>query len=96
MSIVLMTSAEEIKQYEGYKLVWNEEFNVDGKLNSEDWKFEEGFSRNHELQWYQADNAFCKDGKLVIVGLRKNALTLINRMVTGAKNANSLSTLQLL
>ena len=71
MILISIAHAEEIKQYEGYKLVWNEEFNVDGKLNPEDWKFEEGFSRNHELQWYQKDNAYCKDGKLVIVGRKE-------------------------
>ncbi|MGB4341120.1 MAG: beta-glucanase, partial [Dysgonamonadaceae bacterium] len=51
-----------------YTLVWSDEFNEDGKPNSEYWSFEKGFVRNNELQWYQEDNAYCKDGKLIIEG----------------------------
>lgn len=53
-------------QAQEYKLVWSEEFEVDGAPNAENWKFEEGFVRNRELQWYQKENAYCKDGLLVI------------------------------
>ncbi len=49
-----------------WKLVWSDEFDTDGPLNPDVWNFERGFARNHEDQWYQADNAVCKDGKLVI------------------------------
>lgn len=54
-----------------YTLVWSDEFNEDGKPNSEYWSFEKGFVRNNELQWYQEDNAYCKDGKLIIEGRRE-------------------------
>jgi len=64
-------SAQSIPQYEGYDLVWNDEFEVDGSLNPKDWTHEEGFKRNEELQWYQADNAFCEDGKLIIEGRKE-------------------------
>lgn len=57
---------EAPRQYNGWKLVWNDEFNTDGRLNSEVWNYENGFMRNHEAQWYQSDNAYCKDGYLVI------------------------------
>ena len=30
------------------------------------WNFEQGFARNEELQWYQKENAYCKDGLLII------------------------------
>jgi beta-glucanase (GH16 family) len=53
---------------EGYKLVWADEFNVNGPPNPKSWVFEEGFQRNRELQWYQKENAVCKDGVLVIEG----------------------------
>lgn len=56
----------EIPSYEGYALVWSDEFNGDSL--SEDWTFEEGFQRNNELQWYQPQNASVKDGCLVIEG----------------------------
>lgn len=49
-----------------YELVWREEFNYTGKPDSTIWRFEHGFVRNHEPQWYQADNAIVKDGDLVI------------------------------
>jgi beta-glucanase (GH16 family) len=49
-------------------LLWADEFNGEGSLDPGQWSFEEGFVRNQELQWYQADNAFQEDGLLVIEG----------------------------
>ncbi|HEY4108807.1 DUF2264 domain-containing protein [Puia sp.] len=49
-----------------YRLVWADEFNTDGPPNPKNWTFEKGFVRNHEAQWYQPENAWCKDGKLII------------------------------
>ncbi|WP_448697513.1 family 16 glycosylhydrolase [Mucilaginibacter sp. AW1-3] len=49
-----------------YKLVWADEFNTNGPPDTRNWKFENGFVRNHELQWYQSANAWCKDGRLII------------------------------
>lgn len=49
-----------------WKLVWSDEFDSDGPLNESIWNFENGFARNEEAQWYQPDNAYCKDGFLVI------------------------------
>lgn len=49
-----------------WQLVWSDEFNTEGALDKATWNFEKGFARNEELQWYQPDNAFCKDGFLVI------------------------------
>lgn len=66
----LTSPAKEIP--EGYRLVWSDEFNVDGKPDPKNWSFEHGFVRNHELQWYQEDNAFCKDGLLIIEGRREH------------------------
>lgn len=54
-----------------YKLVWSDEFNTDGPPDETNWRFEKGFTRNHEWQWYQKENAFCKDGKLVIEARRE-------------------------
>ncbi|CAM3642444.1 GH16 domain-containing protein [Mucilaginibacter galii] len=50
-----------------YKLVWSDEFDKDGIPNAANWKFETGFVRNHEEQWYSTKNAYCKGGKLFIV-----------------------------
>ena len=41
------------------KLVWNEEFNYEGIPNPDVWRFEEGFQRNQELQWYSDKNGVC-------------------------------------
>lgn len=56
---------------DGYRLVWADEFDKDGAPNPKDWTFERGFVRNKELQWYQPDNAVCKDGCLIIEGRRE-------------------------
>lgn len=54
-----------------WKLVWADEFNVNGKPDAKNWTYQEGFVRNNELQWYQRENAFCKDGLLVIESRRE-------------------------
>jgi len=56
---------------EGYGLVWADEFDVDGPPNPDNWSFEEGFRRNREAQWYQADNAQVRNGLLVIEARRE-------------------------
>jgi beta-glucanase (GH16 family) len=56
---------------DGYELVWADEFNQDGRPNPENWVFEHGFVRNRELQWYQPENAFVQDGKLIIEARRE-------------------------
>ncbi len=61
-------SPDSIKDF---LLVWHDEFNVDGKPDTAFWDYEVGFIRNEELQWYQPDNAICKDGSLVITGKRE-------------------------
>lgn len=56
-----------VNQYEGYTLVWQDEFDRDGSPD-ERWDYECGFVRNNELQWYQPDNARVRNGVLVIEG----------------------------
>ncbi len=58
------------KEFENMTLVWHDEFNIDGKPNKTNWRFEKGFVRNKELQWYQPDNANCVGGVLLIEGKR--------------------------
>jgi beta-glucanase (GH16 family) len=57
----------------GMKLIWNDEFNINGKPDPQYWRYEKGFVRNQETQWYQSDNSICKDGVLLIEG-RKEAI----------------------
>jgi beta-glucanase (GH16 family) len=60
------------KQIQGMKLLWNDEFNTNGAPNPSNWKFEKGFVRNEELQWYQEANATCENGLLVFNALKAN------------------------
>ncbi len=55
----------------GYRLVWSDEFNVDGAPNPANWRFEQGFQRNEEAQWYQPDNARVLGGVLIIEARRE-------------------------
>jgi len=59
------------KTKDSLKLVWSDEFSEDGRPDSKNWTFENGFVRNNELQWYQSENAYCRDGFLIIEGRRE-------------------------
>lgn len=59
------------REIPGMQLVWNDEFNLNGKPNPANWSYENGFVRNEELQWYKSDNVRCKDGVLVIEARRE-------------------------
>lgn len=59
------------KKIKHHKLVWNDEFNYEGKPDPTKWRYEHGFVRNEELQWYQPKNATCKNGVLLIEGKRE-------------------------
>jgi beta-glucanase (GH16 family) len=51
-------------------LVWHDEFDHNGLPDSTKWKYDTGFLRNHELQYYtyrRLDNAEIKNGYLEIV-----------------------------
>jgi beta-glucanase (GH16 family) len=56
---------------DGYKLVWADEFNSSGRVDTANWSFERGLVRNEELQWYSTENAWCENGLLVIEGRRE-------------------------
>ena len=60
------------KEIKGMKLVWADEFNYTGKPDTTVWRNEKGFVRNQEIQWYQAANATCAKGVLLIEGRREN------------------------
>jgi beta-glucanase (GH16 family) len=58
----------------GWKLVWADEFNTPGPPNPANWKYEKGFVRNNEEQWYQPDNAHCEKGLLIIEARKEKRL----------------------
>ncbi|HSV98928.1 MAG TPA: glycoside hydrolase family 16 protein [Sedimentisphaerales bacterium] len=71
MWLVLVGLCNAQAERTGYQLVWADEFNKDGRPDPNNWVYENGFERNEELQWYQPDNAVCKDGLLVIEARRE-------------------------
>jgi hypothetical protein len=54
--------------YNGYTLVWADEFNTAGKPDTSVWGYELGLLRNHEAQFYTSDtgNIRIENGNLVI------------------------------
>jgi beta-glucanase (GH16 family) len=54
-----------------YQLVWSDEFEGEGPPDPAKWKFERGFVRNDELQYYTERNAWRENGLLVIEGRRE-------------------------
>jgi beta-glucanase (GH16 family) len=68
----------------GMKLVWNDEFNSEGKPDTSSWIYEKGFVRNQELQWYNEKNANCKGGVLIIEGKKEKILN--PDFVSGSSN----------
>lgn len=59
------------QEVNGYRLVFNDEFNHEGPMKEEFWRPEVGFCRNGEDQWYQPENGICTGGRLIITGKRE-------------------------
>lgn len=62
------------ESYEGWELVWQDEFNGTS-LNTSDWNFETGTGSNgwgnNELQYYRKENTKVEDGKLIITARKE-------------------------
>ncbi len=74
-TLVLISSTVAVAaetESDGYRLVWADEFENEGKPDPKNWTFEQGFVRNNEEQWYQPENAFCENGKLIIEARRED------------------------
>lgn len=70
-SVYAQTNLPQATENGGYKLVWADDFDADGPPNPKNWTYEHGFVRNEELQWYQKENAVCRDGMLVVEARRE-------------------------
>jgi beta-glucanase (GH16 family) len=60
-----------VRDLQGWRLVWHDEFRGAPCPDPEIWSFEHGFVRNEELQWYQPGNASCDRGVLDIRARRE-------------------------
>ena len=57
------------------KLVWADEFNTDGMINTDNWTYEKGFVRNQEIQYYtenRPENCRIQGGELIITGRKES------------------------
>ena len=75
----MLIAALSVQAQQGWRLIWSDEFNTDGRPDTAVWSPENGFVRNHEAQWYQSDNAWCEGGNLVIEGRREKRKSPIYR-----------------
>ncbi len=69
--MLLITTGLATENTKNYCLVWADEFQKDGRPDPENWTYEKGFVRNMEFQWYQPENAICKNGMLIIEGRKE-------------------------
>ncbi|HYW47366.1 MAG TPA: glycoside hydrolase family 16 protein [Bryobacteraceae bacterium] len=67
----MLAASAAAQTSDGWKLVWSDEFDKDGRPDPAKWTYETGFVRNQELQWYQPENAWCEKGMLIIEGRRE-------------------------
>lgn len=65
------TGVPDDHELDGMKLLWHDEFNGAGGPNKDMWRFETGFVRNEEDQWYKEGNALMDDGALVFEGKKE-------------------------
>lgn len=66
---------DQLIDADALQLVWADEFNTDGMVNSNDWTYEKGFVRNQEIQYYtenRPENCRVEDGCLVITGRKES------------------------
>jgi beta-glucanase (GH16 family) len=68
---VMNVRSMEDNHFSESKLIWSDEFDKNGTLDTSKWMFESGFVRNNEAQWYQSENALCENGYLVITGKKE-------------------------
>lgn len=70
--VVLHASAQvtTTEHPDEWSMIWHDEFDTDGRPDASKWNYEYGFVRNNEKQWYAEENAYQRDGRLVIEARR--------------------------
>ncbi len=72
--IILISLFAAFSWADEWKLVWSDEFDKDGLPDKTKWRYEEGFVRNEEMQYYTAErkeNARIENGMLIIEGRKE-------------------------
>jgi len=85
-AIKLLTIGD-ILDYDSLKLVWADEFNIDGMVNTVDWTYEKGYVRNQEIQYYseeRRENCRIEGGELIITGRKEESPYLGEHEITSA------------
>jgi len=77
LTVTCFSFLASCKKAPGEKLVWSDEFDKDGMPDDAKWKYDVGGNGfgNNELQYYtdhKKENAFVKDGHLVIRAIKEN------------------------
>lgn len=70
----LLAACEKVRYDDAslrWKLVWNDEFDGNGAVDTTRWSFERGMVRNEEAQFYTDRNARRENGRLVIEARRE-------------------------
>ena len=75
----------DIRQYSGYELIWNDEFDVAGAPDKDKWGYELGYVRNHEPQLYAKDNVWCENGRLYIEASYQDGVLVSSSIETKGK-----------
>ncbi len=66
---------DKIIPTDSLKLVWSDEFNTDGMVNTANWTYEKGYVRNQEIQYYteaRPENCKIENGNLIITGRKED------------------------
>ena len=75
--------------YEGYELVWADEFDVDGAPNPENWTYQlmrKGQVNNEEQEYIESlDNAWVEDGILHVKAIKEGERITSARLITRGK-----------
>ena len=62
------------------RLVFSDEFDIDGPVDSTKWNFQLGYYIPSEMQYYTKENAWCEDSKLIIEA-RNDSLMIDGKLI---------------
>lgn len=66
---------DKLESVDNLKLVWADEFDVDGMVDTKNWTYEKGYVRNQEIQYYteeRSENCRIENGNLIITGRKED------------------------